>query len=325
MATGKDVARAAGVSTATVTRAFESNSTIREETRRRILQIAKEMHYVPNLNARGLKQQRSRTVGITVKDVGNPFYMNVVTRIEQKLLMRNYRALISFTDRHTRDETSCLETMRASRVDGVVLSPDDARCGHLVEAMRTQGTHFLQLYKRVFPGMDSICNDNAYGAYVGTQHLLDMGHTRILCVNNGDDRTAGYYRALAERGITDCPDPVILDKLSHAEMTAQIRAALDAAHPTAIFSFTNYPTVPVFRLLWDMGIRIPEEISLLVYDDLPWCEMLGISVITHPFDTIAQSTVDHLLSRLEAPEQEHEVQDTIVRPYLLKRHSVRRL
>lgn len=282
---------------------------------------------MPNLNARGLKQQRSRLIGMTVKDVKNPFYMNVVTRVEQRLLARDYRAFISFTDQQTHDETRCLETMRASRVDGVVFSPENARCEHLVKAMCAQGVRFLQLYKKVFPDIDSLCNDNEMGTFLGTQHLLDMGHQRIVFIRHteSDGRAAGFRRAYADRGLTVSPGQIIGECADDAEMTGRVRAAFDSVKPTALFAATSRPSMIVFRLLWDMGIRIPEEMSLLVYDDQPWCEMLGISVITHPFDAIAETIVDHLLSRLEAARQPVSADDTVVNPYLLRRNSVQRL
>ncbi len=327
MATGKDIARRAGVSTATVTRAFENGSTIKEETRQRILTIAQELKYVPNLNARGLKQQRSRIIGLTVKDAKNPFYMNVVTKIEQKLHQQDYRTMISFADEITHDETRSLETMYASRVDGVIFSPENDFCTQIVHAMQAQGVRFLQLYKQIFPDIDSVCNDNVLGTYIGTQYLLDHGHTRILCVMLGHDtdRIDGFYKAMNERGIPCDPNQVQELPVNATEATGQFRAAMNAVKPTAIFSMANFSSNVVFRLLWDMGLRIPEDISLLIYDDLPWCEMIDISVITHPFERIAQTAVDRLLGRLESPDSGNSPERDIEFPYLLRRHSVRRL
>lgn len=327
MATCKDVAKRAGVSTATVTRAFESGSSIREETRTRILEVAREMNYVPDLNARSLKRQRSGLIGITVKDVTNPFYMNVVTRIEEKLRQKGYRAMISFADQnqHTHSELSCLEAMNASRVDGVIFSPESNEGGDLVKAMQARGTRFVQLYQHPFTGIDSICNDNEHGAFVGGQYLYDQGHRRVLLIVNGFDkpRIEGMRRAAQFAGIPLDDQQIIQLKSDPAEATAQIRAVLDMVSPSAIFAHTNYAATLTFRLLWDMGVRIPEDIALLIYDDLPWCKMLDISVITHPFESFAQLAVDLVLNGINAAEEPKAPQRMILNPFLLKRNSVR--
>ncbi len=325
MATCKDVAKRAGVSTATVTRAFESGSSIREQTRVRILEVAREMNYVPDLNARSLKRQCSGLIGITVKDVANPFYMNVVTRIEDKLRQKGYRAMISFADQKGHSELICLEAMNASRVDGVIFSPESQEGEPLIKSMLARGTRFVQLYQHPFTGIDSICNDNDHGSFVGAQHLYDQGHRRILYAFNGWDkpRIEGVKRAAKMAGIPLDDRQIIPLKNNPSEATAQIRAMLAAISPSAIFAHTNYAATLTFRLLWDMSIRIPEDMALLIYDDLPWCKMLDISVITHPFESFAQLAVDLVLNSVKASDDPLVPRRIVLNPFLLKRNSIR--
>ncbi|WP_102412751.1 substrate-binding domain-containing protein [Beduinella massiliensis] len=326
MATCKDVAQRAGVSTATVTRAFESGSTIKESTRQRILQIAHEMQYTPNLTARSLKQQRTHTIGITLKDADNPFYMQVAKRLEHRLLERNYRALLSFADPVTLDETKCLEVMFGSRVDGVIFSPETTACASVVDAMQAQNIRFLQIFKHSFANLDALCIENELGVFMAAQYLLDLGHRRMLFISDGHDaRIAGFWRALETRQVPPfCAQEVPLEK-DAAEATAHLRAEMDRIHPTAMICIANRASTVAFRLLWDMGLRIPEDMSLIINDDLQWCQMLDITTVAHPYDEIAQCAVDKLLDRLENPSQPQEPKTTWIKPLLIRRKSVSRI
>ncbi len=326
MATSKDVAQRAGVSTATVTRAFDSRSTIRESTRERILQVAREMQYTPNLAARSLKQQRTHTIGITLKDADNPFYMQVAKRLEQRLLAQNYRALLSFADSNTLDESKCLEVMFGSRVDGVIFSPETTTCASLVTAMQAQNIRFLQIFKHAFSDLDALCIENEQGMFMATQYLLDLGHRRILFISDGyDDRVEGFWRAIDERRLSRKSCSELAIGRDDAEGTARLRAEMDRARPTAMICVANRASTVAFRLLWDMGLHIPEDMSLIINDDLQWCQMLGITAIAHPYDEIAQCAVGLLLKRLQDPLDMQAAQTTWIKPLLIRRKSVRRI
>lgn len=325
MITCKDIARMAGVSTATVTRAFSPSSSIKEDTRQRVLQIAKEHNYTPDLAARGLKQRSTKIIGIILSDASNPYYVKVTQYIERRLEYHGFRSLISFAERDSDSISRALDVMRASRVDGVIFPPEKELSQEPIKAMREQGTHFVQLYRKRFSEIDCVLNHNVYGAYIGTQHLIDCGHRRILFVHKEyDSRVQGFWQAVEE-------SPDIKEhcfSLAFSENDEQNRSRLrqvfDTMKPTAIFAATHPVGRIAFHFLWFMGYRIPEDISFLVNDSLDWCEMLNISVIEHPYEELANAATDLLIQRIHhsAPEQ---AQEQVIMPYLIRRNSVMRI
>ena len=325
MITCKDIARIAGVSTATVTRAFTPHSVIKEDTRQKILKIAEANHYTPNLAARSLKQRSSKTVGIILSDVSNPYYVNVVQCIERRLEYHGYRSLVSFADRNAVSITRALEVMSASRVDGVIIPPEKDLPDTLIKNMQKQGTRFVQLYRNIFPGIDRVLNNNIYGAYIGTNYFISCGHRRILFVHRADDvRVAGFWQSVNENlGETNqCHALAFSD---NDEMNrAKLAEAFESIKPTAVFAIAHPVGRIVFHYLWYMGYRIPEDISLLINDNLDWCEMLNISVIEHPYAEIANTATDLLIERIQkndsAPPQER-----IITPYIVHRNSIMRI
>ena len=322
MITCKDIAQIAGVSTATVTRAFNTSSSIKEDTRQRILQIAKEHNYTPNLAARGLRQRMNKIVGIIVPDASNPYYVKVAQYIERRLDYHGFRSLISFAERSI---SRSLDVMQVSRVDGVIFKPDEGTPPEMIHAMQRQGTQFVQIYRHSFPNIDCVLNDNLQGAYIGTKHLMDCGHRRILFAHRETDmRVDGFWQAVEEKPeIKASCDAVVFDS-NDIKNRADLKEAFERIKPSAIFAATHVVALSVFHHLWNMGYRIPEDVSLLVNDNLDWCETMNISVIKHPCEVLANAATDMLISRIQqtAPEQ---VQKQIIAPYLICRDSVRRL
>lgn len=325
MITCKDIARIAGVSTATITRAFNPSSPIKEDTRRRILQIAKEHNYTPNLAARGLKQRSSKTIGIILSDASNPYYVNVVRFIERRLEQLGYRTLISFADCDYDSISRSLEVMHASRVDGIIFRPEKHMARELIGAMQEQGTSFLQLYRNEFPEIDCILNNNQYGAYIGTQHLIECGHRRILfaCQEN-DARFQGFWQAIDAYSAIHETCQVLTFGANDEQNLAALRQAFDRIKPTAIYAATHPVARIVFRHLWYSGYRIPQDVSLLVNDSLDWCEMLNISVIEHPYEEFANAATDLLIRRIQhaSPKESHVC---VIAPKLLLRNSIAKL
>ena len=325
MVTCKDIARIANVSTATVTRAFNPNSSIKEDTRQKIHQIAKDYSYTPNLAARSLKQQSTKIVGFVLCDASNPYYVKVAQYIERRLEHHGFRSLLTFSSRDSVSISRSLEVMMASRVNGVIFPPEDDATRGLVEAMQKQGTCFMQLYRNPFPHIDHVLNNNIYGAYIGTRHLLECGHRRILYVSTDTDkRDVGFWQAVNEQGV----DPSEVCALSFGKNDevnrARLQQTVDRMNPTAIFSVADTPSRIVFHFLWYRGYRIPEDISLLVNDSLDWCEMLNISVIAHPYEELANAATDMLIDRIQRTASS-DTQEKIVTPYLISRQSVIRL
>ena len=325
MITCKDIARIAGVSTATVTRAFTPSSVIKEDTRQKILQIAKENNYTPNLAARGLKQRSTKTVGIVLSAVSNPYYVKVAQCIERRLEHHGYRTLVSFAERDVVSVTRALEVMRASRVDGVILPPEKNLSQQLIESMQEQGMHFVQLYRNMFPEIDCVLNDNFHGAYIGTRHFIDCGHKRILFVSGDDDlRVAGFWKAVEEHfgPVNECRALAFGE--NEEVNRSRLRETFESMKPTAVFAVAHQNGRIVLHYLWYMGYRIPEDISLLINDNLDWCEMLNISVIEHPCEEIANAATDLLIERIQQ-NASGEAREQVIMPYMVHRNSIMRI
>lgn len=325
MITCKDIARIAGVSTATVTRAFAPSSAIKEETRQKILRIAKEYNYTPNLAARGLKQRSTKTVGIILSAVSNPYYVKVAQCIERRLEYHGFRSLVSFAERDAASVTRSLEVMRASRVDGVILPPEKNLSPRMIKGMQEQGMHFVQLYRNMFPGIDCVLNNNWHGAYIGTRHFIDCGHRRILFVHGEDDlRVAGFWQAVNEHFGPENECRSLAFGQNEELNRSRLREAFEVMKPTAVFAVAHTAGRIVFHHLWYMGYRIPEDISLLINDNLDWCEMLNISVIEHPCEEIANAATDLLIERIQQRNTAN-AQEQVITPYIIHRNSIMRV
>ncbi len=322
----RDVARRAGVSTATVSHVLNGTRTVRDETRRRVLAVVRELGYLPNGIARSLTTRRTMTVGVLISNISNIFFAEVIRGIESVLTPAGYSYILCNTDGDAAREQHYLDLLLAKRVDGLIAAPAAAPWPQL-RYFRELGLPVVYI-DRTFPslGGPAITLDNEGGAYAGVRHLIEDGHRRLailaglLEMPSMAARLAGYRRALRESGIADHPACVVPSAHS---IEAAVQAALSLLEqprrPAAIFCANNLLAIGALQALRRLRLRCPDDVALLAFDDHPWAVVAAppLSVVRQPSGEMGQLAARTLLERLGATPATMAEDGTIVLPTTL--------
>lgn len=308
-----EVAEAAGVSIATVSRVINGKGGVSKKLEERVLRAMKKLHYHPSLVARSLVSQRSMLVGIVIPILEHPAYSRMASAIERKLFEHNYRAIICNSEDDQMRETSYLEMLMRQRVDGIILNTS-VRDTALLEELHSNKIPMV-LFDRMLTEIS--CNqvfcDNSLGGYTGIKHLVELGHRRIAVVGAPLDtepiqrRIRGTKEAIAEFGLEDDPTLLVTGdserKLFAVGYEAAMRLLALDEKPTAIFALTEVAAVGVMHAAAEMGLSIPNDLSVLSYDDLPLAEYFipPLTSIAQPFIEMGETAVNLLLDQIEDP------------------------
>lgn len=313
----KDIAKACNVSISTASRAFDKSSRISLPVRQRILSCAEDMGYTPNLIARSLKSNRSMTIALIVPDIENRFYIDVLKHLELTLHQYGYRLLVSFIQHGTNTERECLEMMVATKVDAIILIPQGSENEDYILSLQDQ-IKFIQLFSSPIQQIDSVVMDDIGGAALGAQYLLDRRHSRILYAG-GQDRQEGFWRAVDHAGIPR-------NHIKTLPWTTSIEEACRAISefkPTAVFSVA-YISETIWSALHQLKLSIPEDISMIVYDDTKWVSLVELTAVAHNLKQITSTVVAQLLKRLNEDDVSSAVH-IVLDPYIVERQSVKTL
>lgn len=318
MATSKDVAKLAGVSHTTVSRAFRGDGNLKPQTYEKVMAAAAQLHYTPNSLASGLKQRRSKSIGWILSDIANPFFTNMIEPLQSCLYEKGYRLIIAFDGGDALRQQRAVESMLASQVEALLLTP--VPMPETPSYVQNRIVPLMQLFTKPYAYVAAFTFDDNHGAYEGMCHLLEQGH-RNIGILGGLDRAKGIEQACAEWGVT--PRFWSMDDLSdNMGIKRQITERIEIEQPTAIFAVGNLFSRPAYEAIQELTLRIPEDISFLAFDDLQWTQMLHITVITHPIQDLTQCLADRLIQMLE---NGRPLEDAVFQPFLLKRDSVKTL
>jgi LacI family transcriptional regulator len=306
-ATVQDVAQAAGVSASTVSRALNGSGYAAEAVRQRVFAAAARIGYVPDANARNLRQGTSRAIGVLVSDLRNPFYANLAVGIEKAVREAGLQMLLTNDSADIDDELEAARTLVAMRVPGVIMTPVSNKA---VTLLRDNGIAVVQVDRRVGRG-DVVLGGNEPAAYQLTSHLIELGHQRIALIIDetrwvtGAGRLAGYQRAHRENGLPLDESLVAFtsfDAAAAAETTSQL---LDVRPDvTAVFAANNVLAQGAFEAIGRSGRRMPDDISLAGYDDVPWMSMVQprLTTVSQHTEEMGRRAAELLLSRLGTPK-----------------------
>ncbi|MDR3341383.1 MAG: LacI family transcriptional regulator [Treponema sp.] len=268
-----DIAQKVGVSPSTVSRVMNGKKYVNAEKKAQILKIIAETGYVPNKAARDMVLQRSFTVGIVIPDTFNVFQRQLFSTIERQLVSFGYRSLFFFVKFDSSSEKQCLDRLKSEKLDGVIM---------LHEIKSPEFYAYLDNTK--IPIVSTLCNDNAIptikiddkqAASDGVHHLINLGHRRITMIAGchfsfGLRRLEGYYQALDEAGI-ERNEKLVVDAQqysSEAGMYAMRDLLLRSRDFSAVFAASDELAIGAMRAMLDEGLRIPEDISIVGFDDI---------------------------------------------------------
>ena len=278
----REVAEVAGVHPGTASRALnaETRGLVNEETARRVLRAADELGYRPNPIARGLKTNRSYTVGVVIPDLMNPLFPPIVRGIQDRLEQAGYTPLIANTDNDPERERIDFERLRARQVDGLITATarrDDDLLIHVAEI----GMPVVLVNRRLEQAMlPAVVGDDRAGVGLAVEHLADLGHRRIAYlagpqqVSTGYLRYHGFVEAMRERGLDTEPALTLFgDAFTESEGKRLCRELLDGGRaPTAIAAGNDLVALGCYDVFEERGIRCPDQLSVVGFNDMPFAD-----------------------------------------------------
>jgi LacI family transcriptional regulator len=302
----------------TVSRVINNSGYASREARARVEAAIAETGYVPNALARSLRFKQTKTLALVLSDITNPFFTTIARGAEDVANRHGFNVIFGNTDESESKQAEYLTIMVQKQVDGVLLVPALSTEGP-VAFLRNRGVPVVVLDRRVPEcSTDCVRGDSAQGAYALTRLLLELGHRRIAIlsgppeVSTAADRVAGYQQALAEAGLTCDPTLALRGRLRQEGGYQMALAALALTErPTALFAANNFIAIGAYRALQDAGVRVPDDMALVAFDDLPQALILEpfLTVAAQPAYEMGQIATELLLARLAgtAPRDCQEV------------------
>jgi LacI family transcriptional regulator len=306
----RDVARVAKVHPGTVSRALNADTRglVNEETADRVLRAAEELGYRPNPIARGLKTNRSYTIGVLIPDITNPLFPPILRGIEDRLGEAGYTSLIVNTDNDADRERSHIEAMRARQVDGFISATARLDRELLAEAAAA-GTPLVLVNRSLEDGsVPAVTVDDAFGIRLAVDHITGLGHKRVGHVSGpqnlstGHRRYLGFVEAMTDAGLEVQREHVRFSKWFTEDEGARVCAELlDAAGDlTAIVAANDLLALGCYDTLEERGLRCPEDISIVGFNDMPFVDRLRppLTTVRVPQREIGTVAADLMLQRL---------------------------
>jgi len=332
----KNIADHIGVSVSTVSRVLSGKASdyrISKETEKNVREVAKKLNYSPNQLARGLRLKKTNVIGLVIPDISNPFFASIAKSVESEARKAGYSIMLCDTQEDTKIEISSLQLLWNRKVDGVIICPVGQESKHLE---RLWDTGFpMVVIDRYFPELEcpSIISDNYQGALDGVNYLLENNHRIIGCIQGflktsvNDDRVRGYRDAHKTHNITFDDSLIVGD--SFGEQNGYISAKIllnRTVKPTAFFTFSNLICLGVIHAIKEENLRIPEDISIVSFDDHSYANYLStpISTIVQQKDEMGVIASKLLTDQIESGIR-YNTKGVVLPTKLVIRKSVKKL
>lgn len=304
----KDVAKAANVSYSTVSRALSNSPEISEETRARVLKVCKEMNYTTNMVARAMVVKSTKLLGVILPGVNNPFMSELAYHIDRQARARGYNIILCNSSRDPEQERELFELLIGRQVDGIILIPSGSDS---YESL----SQYLSKVPSVFLGKNLRENpesyvsvDNTRGAYLGVEYLYKLGHRKIVYFgrrkgsNTHQLRAEGYEMACRDLGLEPrfYNNPFSASSIKYGHQLARQFFTQERDY-TAIFAASDTNALGIMQAADECGIRIPEDISLLGFDNIQYSELprIRLTTIEQPKKMLASVAVESILDQVE--------------------------
>jgi LacI family transcriptional regulator, repressor for deo operon, udp, cdd, tsx, nupC, and nupG len=312
MASIKDVAKLANVSTATVSRVLRNAGNVTEETKRRVLEAIEALNYQPNVLGRYLRRMETETVLVIVPDITNPFFSKVLRGIEAVALERGYQVLLGDTQNDVQLEEQYLNVLPQKQVDGMIFLTARTR-KELMEEMSRQFPIVLACEYLEGTDIPTVSIDNISSARKATEHLIGLGHRRIAHLTGpmdvilSRDRLRGYYQALAQHDI-DVDAALVQEGDFSFESGYNVTLKLLALEkpPTAIFAANDAMAIGAIKAVRHRGGRVPDDVAIVGFDDIQMASIFepGVTTIAQPMFDIGKQAMKLLLQLIDGEEVE---------------------
>jgi DNA-binding LacI/PurR family transcriptional regulator len=329
----KDIAKSAGVSHSTVSRALSDSPLVSPETKARIQRLAREMGYSPDAQARSLVIGKTQTIGVVVTTIIDPFIAEIVEAVERRAHEHGYSVILASSGAEPEREIAAVEMLRSKRVDAVIVT--SSRVGALYQAhLDRLGAPVVLINSRSEQAGGytfSVQVDNQHGGALATEHLIRMGHRRIAYVagaaNHSDDieRVSGYRRALDEAGIGFDSDLVVRGTGRVEGGERALPEILDQDNAaSAVFCYNDMTAIGLLRAARSFGVRIPGELAVVGFDDIPFAAYISpsLTTIAQPKEDMGKRAVEMALALMSEEDSDPSAYtNVVVRGRLVVRES----
>jgi DNA-binding LacI/PurR family transcriptional regulator len=331
----KDIAKALGLSTSTVSRALRDSYEISPKTKEIVIKYAKENNYRPNPIALSLKEKRSSSIGVVVVEIANSFFSQAINGIESIAHEKGYNVIIAQNKEQLEKEESALQFLASRSVDGILLS---------VSSQTSNFDHIKKLYDRSMPmvsfdcvvdfdGIHKVIVDNTKAAFDGTEHLISKGFKNIACVASSSnlsitkERVKGYLEALKKHNLPSNESNIIY--INHGGVVAEeINVAMDLLmgkknKPDALIVCSDRITTNVMRYCQQNKIHIPNQLGLIGFSNLDLTDLLtpSLSVLRQPAYEMGRMAADLLIKMIESKRPVTEFETVVLTSDLIERES----
>lgn len=332
MVTIKDIAQKVQISYATVSRALNNRPEVKEETRRKVLQAAREMGYRPNRIARSLVTKRSQCIGLIVPDIMNPFFAELAWGVDEAATAKGYNVYLCNTNWNEKRELTYLNLLVSRQTDGIILA-----------SARDEGTNVEKFIEKNLPlvvvnslfqefGCHQVMIDNVRGGYLAADHLIGLGHERIGFVGGLEhvkatvDRLEGLKIALDEKGLTLDERFISFGAYSWESGYAQMKRLLagdGAERPTAIFAANDIVALGVMQAADESGLKVPQQLALVGFDDIDFSayHKVQLTTVSQKKKDLGECAVEIILEQLNGSSGSPEQEQIVLQPALVVRKT----
>lgn len=343
LATLKDIAKEVGVSIATVSKALNNRPGVNLELQRKIIETAKKMNYAKLLPKIETKRS-THIVGVIVSDISNPFFANIVLSMEKVLYSQGYKYILSNTDENPEKELSYLRALTNHGVDGLIVAPSRSlkvnnELLNFYKKYNSLGGHIVfvdRVIEDLREDINYVIIDNFGAALEAVAYLKNKGHTQIGAITGpkeiftSRERLKGFLKGMEVCGL-EVKDKWIVDGkyTSEGAFKAALKLFENSDAPTALISFNNVMTLGILRAFKKLKLRIPEDVSLISFDDSPWNELneVPITSIVQPVEEVGTVAATILIGGLKNFVSRKKVKPSkvILKAQILERESVKKI
>lgn len=311
----KDIAKATGVSSATVSRVINNSGYVKDETRQKVLEVISKNNYIPSAVARSLSTKDTASIGVIIPDIENPFFSSVIRGISDVADRNNYNILFFGTNETAATEHSCLKTVQSQRLKGVIITPIsefDMETREYLMRLDSTGIPVVLVDRDIKDSnFDGVFLDNVKSSYKGVEALIKEGHERIAIITGpntskpGKDRLLGYKKAMDAYKIKVPAEYIALGDFKLAKAYTRTKELMSLANPpTAIFASNNLTTLGCLKYFTEKRLKIGKDISIMGFDDIETLNMIdfNLSVIDRDAKMQGMEAMNILLHRLDNPK-----------------------
>jgi len=330
----KDIAKKANVSITTVSRVLNNKPDVSDETKENILRIIDKLGYNPNGIARGLVMQRTYTIGLIIPDISNPLFPEIARGIEKKAKKLNYSVIFYDTDNDIVEEREAIRVLRSKQVDGIILTSLSVKNSNELLKMKEEKFPVVELDRLIQNiKIPTITIDNVLSGYTATSYLIEMGHTRLghitgdLSIKSAENRLKGFRKALKKYQLK-LENKWVLegDYTSSSGYNQMKRLLKQSEKPTAVFIANDLMALGSYEAIFEEGLRIPEDISIIGHDGIDMASFVRpkLTTIAQPKLELGEKAAETLVKIIENPGIYKDEKNVILNTQLLIKESTRK-